>query len=144
MSVNAVPDGYRTVTPYLVAGDVDLLIDFLKTAFGATERERVPGRDGTTGHARVAIGDSYVMMGRAQEGFPALPCYLYVYVPDTDATYAQALAAGATSVQEPADAFHGDRSAAVRDGAGNVWMIATRQENLTDEELFARAREQMP
>ena len=60
------------------------------------------------------------------------------------ATCAQALAAGATSVQEPGEAFHGDRSAVVRDGAGNVWMIATRQENLTDEELFARAREQMP
>lgn len=67
-----------------------------------------------------------------------------MYVPDTDATFTQALAAGATSVQEPADAFYGDRTAAVKDPAGNTWMFATRQEKLTDEELSARAREHMP
>ncbi len=144
MSESAAPEGQRSVTPYLVASDVDQLIDFLTAAFGATEKERVPGQDGRTGHARVAIGDSYVMMGRAQEGFPALPCYVYVYVPDTDATYTRALAAGAASVQEPADAFYGDRTAAVKDPAGNTWMFATRQEKLTDEELSERAREHMP
>ena len=68
---------------------------------------------------------------------------LYLYVPNTDATYARALAAGATSVQEPADMFYGDRSAGVKDPAGNTWMIATRQENLTPEELVERAKEHM-
>ena len=143
MSVNPIPEGYHTVTPYIVVDDVDRLLDFLNAAFDATEKERVPSQDGRTGHAEVTIGDSYVMMGRAQEGFPALPCSLYLYVADTDATYAQALAAGATSVQEPVDMFYGDRNAGVKDPAGNTWMIATHQENLTPEELAERAKEHM-
>ena len=143
MSVNPIPEGYHTVTPYIVVDDVDRLLDFLNAAFDATEKERVPSQDGRTGHAEVTIGDSYVMMGRAQEGFPALPCSLYLYVADADATYAQALAAGATSVQEPVDMFYGDRNAGVKDPAGNTWMIATHQENLTPEELAERAKEHM-
>lgn len=143
MTVNPIPEGYHTVTPYIVVDDVDRLIDFLKAAFDAVEKERVPGQDGKTGHAEVVFGDSYVMLGRAQEGFPALPCSFYVYVPDTDATYAQALSAGARSVQEPVDMFYGDRNASVKDPAGNTWIIATRQENLTPEELAERAKKHM-
>ena len=143
MAVNPIPEGYHTVTPYLVAEEVDQLIDFLQAAFHAVEKERVPGQDGKTGHAEVVIGDSYVMMGRAQADFPALPCMLYLYMPDTDATYARALAAGATSLQEPTDMFYGDRNATVRDPTGNLWCIATRQENLTPEELAERAKKHM-
>ena len=143
MAVKPIPEGYHTVTPYIVVDDVDPLIDFLKAAFGATEKERVPRKDGRTGHAEVTIGDSYVMLGRAQEGFPALPCSFYVYVPDTDATYAQALAVGAVSVQEPVDMFYGDRNAGVKDPAGNTWMIATHQKDLTAEELAELAKEHM-
>ena len=143
MTVNPIPEGYHTVTPYLVVDDVDRLIDFLRAAFDAVEKERVPGKDGRTGHAEVILGDSYVMMGRAQPEFPATPCMLYVYVPDTDATYARALAAGATSLQEPADMFYGDRNATVKDPTGITWGIATRQENLTPEELAERAKEHM-
>ena len=143
MTVNPIPEGYHTVTPYLVVDDVDRLIDFLKSAFDAVEKERVPGQDGRTGHAEVMIGDSYVMMGRAQAESPPLPCMLYLYVSDTDATYARALAAGATSVQEPADMFYGDRNAGVKDPTGNSWFIATRQENLTPEELAERAKKHM-
>ncbi len=143
MAVNPIPDGFHTVTPYLVVADIDQFLDFLKAAFGATEKERVPSQDGRTGHAEALIGDSYVMMGRAQDEFPALPCMLYLYVPDTDATYAQALAAGATSMQEPVDMFYGDRNAFVQDPAGNTWCIATHQEDLTPEELAERAKEFM-
>lgn len=143
MAVNPIPEGYHTVTPYLVAADVDQLLDFVKAAFDATEKERVPSQDGVTGHAEVAIGDSCVMMGRAQDEIPALPCMLYLYVPNTDATYARAIAAGATSLQEPTDMFYGDRNASVKDPAGNLWTIATRQENLTPEELAERAKKHM-
>lgn len=143
MVVNPIPEGFHTVTPYIVVADVDELLDFLKAAFGATETERIPGQDGQTGHAEVLIGDSYVMMGRAQDQFPALPCMLYLYVPDTDAAYALALAAGAKSLQEPADMFYGDRNGIVQDPAGNTWCIATHQEDLTPEELAKRAREAM-
>ena len=143
MAVNPIPEGYHTVTPYIVVPDVDKLLDFLKAAFDATEKERVPSQDGATGHAEVVIGDSHVMMGRAQDEIPALPCMLYLYVPNTDATYAQALAAGATPLQEPTDMFYGDRNASVKDPAGNLWTIATHQEDLTPEELAERAKEHM-
>jgi uncharacterized glyoxalase superfamily protein PhnB len=79
MTVNPIPEGYHTVTPYIVAADVDQLLDFVEAAFDAAEKERVPSQDGATGHAEVAIGDSCVMMGREQEGFPALPAMLYLY-----------------------------------------------------------------
>ena len=143
MAVHYIPDGYHTVTPYMIVEDVDQLVDFLKAAFGGEEKERVPNQDGKTGHAEVLIGDSHLMMGRAQEDFPALPCMLYVYVPDTDATYDRALKAGAKSIQEPQDMFYGDRNAAVNDPWGNYWTIATHQETLSSEELDRRARENM-
>jgi PhnB protein len=133
------PPGYRTVTPYLVVKDIEALITFLKDAFGAEESERVPGPDGVTRHAEVRIGDSVVMMGAAQEGYPPLPAALYLYVEDTDASYASALQAGAESLMEPADQFYGDRNAGVRDSQGITWWIATRVENLTAEELRKRA-----
>ena len=143
MTVKPVPEGYHTLTPYLIVDDVDRLIDFLKAAFDATEKERMPGKDGRTGHADVRIGDSHVMMGRAQPEWPAQPCMIYVYVPDTDAAYARALAAGGTSVQEPADMFYGDRNAGVKDPTGNSWWIATHREDLAPEELAQRAKEHM-
>ncbi len=143
MTVKPIPDGFHTVTPYMVVADVDRFLDFLKAAFGATATERVPSQDGKTGHAEALIGDSYVMMGRAMEESPALPCMLYLYVPDTDATYAQAVAAGATTMQEPTDMFYGDRNAFVQDPDGNTWCIATHQEDLTPEELAERAKEFM-
>ena len=143
MAVNFIPEGYHSVTPYMVVGDVDELIDFLAAAFGAEEKERVPNQDGKTGHAEVLIGDSCVMMGRAQDDFPPQPCMLYIYVPDTDAAYAKALEAGAKSMQEPQDMFYGDRNAIVTDPTGNTWCIATHQETLSPEELAKRAGENM-
>ena len=134
------PAGYHTVTPYLVVEDIEALIAFLKDAFGAEEHERVPGPDGVTRHAEVRIGDSVVMMGAAQEGYPPMPAALYMYVEDTDASYASALGAGADSIMEPADQFYGDRNAGVRDSQGNTWWIATRVEDLTREELRKRAQ----
>ena len=143
MSVNPIPEGYHTLTPYILVDDVERLIDFLKAAFDAAEKERIPGKDGRTGHAELTVGDSHVMLGRAGPEWPAQPCMIYVYVPDTDATYARALAAGATSVQEPADMFYGDRNAGVKDPTGNSWWIATHQEDLAPEELAERAKQHM-
>ena len=120
MAATHIPDGYHAVTPYIVTPNVDRLVDFLKSAFDAVEKERVPNQDGQTGHAEVTIGGSFVMMGRAEDGHPALPCMIYLYVPDADAAYHKALAAGATSLQEPEDMFYGDRNATVKDPAGNT------------------------
>lgn len=138
MAVKPIPEGYHTVTPYLVVPDAAGLIDFLKRAFGAQELERMAGPDGSVRHAAVRIGDSMVMLGGASGEWKPLPAMLYLYVEDTDGTYARALAAGATSVMEPADQFYGDRNAGVKDASGNLWWIATHQEDVPHEELVRR------
>ena len=143
MAVKPIPDGYHSVTPYLVVQGVAKLIDFLKQAFDAKEIERMAGPDGTVMHAEVRIGDSVVMMGEARGESKPMPAALYLYVNDTDVTYRRALQAGATSLKEPADQFYGDRSGGVKDPAGNQWWIATRKEDVSPEELARRAETYM-
>jgi PhnB protein len=140
MAVKPHPDGYHTVTPYLVVQGVVPLIDFLKRTFDATEIERHSQPDGTVMHAEVRIGDSVIMMGEAVGAHPLMPAMLYVYVPDVDATYRRAITAGATSVREPADQFYGDRSGGVLDACGNQWWMATHKEDVSKQELERRAQ----
>jgi PhnB protein len=127
-----IPEGYRTVSPYLtVQGAADLL-DFVKQVFDAEELTRTdqPGRG--IAHAAVRIGDSTVEMSDATEQWPATPSALHVYVPDTDAVYRRAIEAGAASLMEPTDHDYGERSAAVRDRSGNNWYIATTIESTVE------------
>jgi uncharacterized glyoxalase superfamily protein PhnB len=142
MAVRPIPEGYHSVTPYLVVQGVDRLIDFLEQAFGAEERYRHQRPDGTTGHAEVQIGDSIVMMGEASAQWKAMPAALYLYVNHVDVTYRQALQAGAKSLMEPTDMFYGDRSGGVIDPFGNSWWIATHQEDVPPDELARRAKAQ--
>ncbi len=127
--VSPVPRGFRMVTPYLVAEDGNALIDFAKQAFGAEELLRVKTPTGV--HGEVRIGDSMMMIGGgvAQKEFPATlhPNALHVYVQDADAVCKNAVAAGATLVDEPRDQEYGERSATVKDAAGNLWYIATHK-----------------
>jgi len=123
--VKPIPDGYHSVTPYLLASDAGKLLDFVKEAFGADEIMRMPGEHGEVSHAEVRIGDSVVMMGQPGDGSPATAAALYFYAEDADAMYKRAVAAGAESTEEPADQFYGDRRAGVKDPAGNTWWIAT-------------------
>jgi len=136
--VKPVPDGYHTVTPYLSVADAEQVLQFTIKAFGAKEKVRMPGPDGKLAHGEVEIGDSIVMIGSARPGQKLLPGMIYLYVTDTDGTYKKALAAGAKSVEEPADAFYGDRRAAVEDAQGNQWFIATHQEDPTPEQMQER------
>jgi uncharacterized glyoxalase superfamily protein PhnB len=115
----------RSVTPYLHIEGAARCIDFLKQGFRAEEVMRHQTPDGIVHHAKMRIGDSVLEMGEAHGQFPAMPANLHLYVPDTDAVYRQALAAGATSVREPVDEPYGDRSGGVRDPFGNTWWIAT-------------------
>ena len=136
MEVKAIPDGYHSVTPYLVVPGVAKLLAFLKQAFAAQEIHPPMTRpDGTIMHAEVRVGDSVVMMGEPRDGVTPMPGSLYVYVSDTDAVYKRALQAGATSLTEPADQFYGDRNAGVQDPVGNRWWIATHKEDISPEEL---------
>ena len=139
MAVKPIPEGYHSVTPYLVVEGAAKLIDFLRQAFDAQETFRMPKPDGTIMHAELKIGDSMVMMGDASETWKAIPSVLYLYVNDADAVYKRALQAGATSTMEPADQFYGDRHGSVKDPAGNVWWIATHKEDVPPEELKKRA-----
>ncbi len=115
----APPDGYHSVQPYLVVEGAAKLIEFMKAAFGATERMRMGGPDGTIGHAEVEIGDSVIMLGDAGPENPAMPAAVMVYVEDADAVYKKALATGAKSERQPEDAFYGDRASSVKDAFGN-------------------------
>ncbi len=135
MPAPGVPEGYPTVTPYLIVDGAAKLIDFLQRAFGAAARECHKMEDGKIMHAEATIGDSTVMLGDATGEWKAMPSVLHLYVPDADAVYRKALAAGATSVREPADQFYGDRSGGVKDPLGNLWWISTRKENLSLEEI---------
>jgi len=136
--VKPVPEGDHTVTPYLIVRDAPASIAFMERAFGGALVRRWDGPDGTIRHAEAQIGDSRIMLGEANEQWPPMPVMLHLYVEDVDAAYASALAAGAASIQEPADMPYGDRSGGVRDACGNLWWIATRVEDLTDEEIARR------
>ena len=132
--VNPVPEGHHTVTPFLRVNEAAKLIDFMKQAFRAVVAFRMDGPDGTVMHAELKMGDSFVMIGQAP-GNAGLQSMIHLYVRDTDGVYKNAIAAGATSVREPADQFYGDRSAGVRDFAGNEWWIATHIEDVPQEEI---------
>jgi uncharacterized glyoxalase superfamily protein PhnB len=143
MAVKPIPDGYHTATPYLIVPGVSNVIDFLKAAFDAKEQERVEGPNGRIMHAEVRIGDSPIMLGEPMGEWKPMPSMIYLYVADTDAVYRRALQAGATSVQEPADQFYGDRSAGVKDEAGNLWWIATHKEDVAPADMKKRAEAAM-
>jgi PhnB protein len=143
MAVKPKPDGYHTVTPYLIVEGAAGLIDFLKAAFAAQEFHRFAAPEGRIGHAEVWIGDSAVMLGDARAGWPPRESMLYLYVDDVDAIYQRAVDAGATSMQPPADQFYGDRSAGVKDAWGNLWWLATHIEDVPTDELKRRVEEAM-
>lgn len=128
--VSPVPAGFRTLQPYIVAADAEALLEFVKQAFDADVTSRAIGPAGGL-HASVRIGDTMLMMGggipgRAFSGKP-YPVALHVYVKDTDAAYAKALAAGGISIDAPQDHEYGERGASVKDAAGNFWYIATHK-----------------
>ena len=115
MGVKPVPDGYHSITPRLFVPDADALVEFLKRAFGAVERPRV----GKGSPAEMVIGDSIVIVSPSGVR-QALPAFLYLYVPDTDAAYREALRAGARSLEAPANMHYGDRRAMIEDPHGNT------------------------
>jgi uncharacterized glyoxalase superfamily protein PhnB len=147
---NAVREGYQTVTPALTVRNGAEAIEFYKKAFGAEEIMRVPGPDGKSiMHAEIRVGTSRIMLG---DEAPSMGCLapvtlggpsgsLYVYVPDVDAAFKQAVAAGAKALMPVADMFYGDRFGQVEDPSGHRWGLATHVEDLAPEEMARRQRE---
>lgn len=119
------PKALFDVNPYLHPKRAEPLIAFLKRAFAAQEAAKYVSPDGVVNHAEIRLGDSVIEMGEAHGKYETMPAMFYLYVPDADAVYKQALAAGADSFQEPADQPYGDRTSAVKDSFGNTWYIAT-------------------
>jgi PhnB protein len=127
MSGQSKPQGYTSLSPYLVVHGAQKVIDFLKQTFGATELRRYDMPDGSIMHAEIRVDDTVVMIADGGGEWPPFPSWLHVYVPDVDATYARALKAGGVSVQTP-ERKEGDpdRRGGVKDPGGNTWWIATQ------------------
>jgi PhnB protein len=151
-AVKPIPDGYHSVTPYLIVKDAVRALEFYKNAFGATEVMRFVQPDGRVGHAEVRIGDSHVMLAdefpeigaKSPQTIGGTPVTMMVYVEDVDATVAQAVSAGATLTRPVQDQFYGDRAGGVTDPFGHVWFIATHVEDVSQEEMQRRAAAQQP
>ncbi|MGH7629497.1 MAG: VOC family protein [Gemmatimonadales bacterium] len=122
------PQGYSTVSPYLIVDGAARTIDFLVRVFDAVELRRFPMPDGTVMHAEVRLDDTVIMLGDGGGEWPPVPANVHVYVRDVDAAYRRALAAGAASVQEPVKKEDADKRGGVRDSGGTTWWIATQVE----------------
>ena len=120
------PDGYTSVSPYLIVDGASATIDFLRRVFAADEIRRFADPAGRVMHAEVRIDDTVVMIADGVEGWPPVPSHVHVYVRDVDATYGRALEAGATSVQEPVKKEDPDKRGGVKDAGGTTWWIGTK------------------
>jgi PhnB protein len=144
--VQAVPTGYAGVTPYLIIRDAARALEFYKKAFGATEVMRFPAPGGKIGHAEIKIGDGVVMLAdespemghKSPQTLGGTAITLMFYVPDVDAQFAKAVAAGGTVKQALKDQFYGDRSGTITDPFGHIWTIATHKEDVSPEEMQRR------
>lgn len=151
--VSYLPKGYSSVTPYLVVRGAAKAIDYYKKIFGATETVRMPGPDGTIGHAELTIGDSHIMladespsMGPGHISADAVggsPVSLYVYLPDVDDVVKRATAEGAKLLKPVQDQFYGDRSGFIQDPFGHLWGIATHIEDVSPDEMKERMKKIM-
>jgi PhnB protein len=139
MAVKPVPEGHHTVCPYLIVDDANALFEFVQRAFGARVVDVHRDDAGRIMHADVIIGDSHVMLSQANAEWKAMPAMIHMYVPDCDAVFRAAIAAGGTSVRDPRTEFYGDRSGGVRDANGNQWWISTHVEDVSSEEIARRA-----
>ncbi len=126
MSTKFKPQGYTSVSPYLVVDGAAQTIDFLVRALDAVELRRFPAPNGKLLHAEVRIDDTVVMLADPAPGWPAMPSHVHVYVADVDAVYRRALEAGAKSVQEPLKKEDDDKRGGVKDSGGTTWWIATK------------------
>jgi PhnB protein len=151
MAVKPIPDGYHSVTPYLIVDDAARAIEFYKKAFSAVELMRMPAPGGKIGHAEIRVGDSPIMLAdespemghRSARTLGGSPISLMVYVEDVDARVAQAVAAGGKLVRPVANQFYGDRSGGVDDPFGYHWYLATHVEDVPPEEMKKRMAKMM-
>jgi PhnB protein len=138
MAVKPIPEGYHTITPYLIVEDADKLVEFIEQVFDGKLFFKMQNDSGRISHGEMKIGDSMLMLAEASEEWKATRTMLHLYVEDADAVYQKALKTGANSIKEPQDQFYGDRNASVQDSFGNIWGIATHIEDVSEEEIAKR------
>ena len=148
MKPNPIPDSYRRITPCLVVRGAAQALEFYAEVFGATERMRFPGPDGSVAHAELQIGDAVLMVEDEDPqrgttappagGLPGTPVFQFVYVEDVDEVVARAAKLGASVQRAPQDQFYGDRDAFIVDPFGHGWTIASHIEDVSPEELNRR------
>lgn len=149
MSVKAIPDGYHSVTPYLIVNGAARAIDFYKFAFGATELMRMPGPHDRVMHAELKIGDSIIMLAdepesgehKSAQSLGGSPVSLMIYIEDVDKVFSRALSAGAQQTRAVQDQFYGDRSGNLVDPFGHVWTVSTHVEDVSADEMKRRMAE---
>jgi PhnB protein len=148
MPVNPIPDGYHSVTPYLIIRGAAEAIEFYKKGFGATELFRMAAPDGKIGHAEIQVGDSRIMLAdeypdmgyQGPETIGGSPVSLMIYLEDVDTVFNRAVDAGAIVKEAPQDKFYGDRIGTVIDPFGHRWHLATHKEDVSMEEMERRAK----
>ena len=146
--VKPIPDGHRTVAPYLAIKRAAKALEFYKKAFGAIETYRLMLPDGRVGHAEIRLGDSIVMLsdefpefgGKAPDTLGGSPVNIHLYVEDVDAFFKKAVAAGARELKPVMDQFYGDRSGQLEDPFGHLWWVATHKEDVAPEEMHTRVQ----
>jgi PhnB protein len=151
MATKSIPDGYHSITPYLIVKGAADAIDFYKRVFGATELMRMAGPDGRIGHAEIRIGDSTIMLAdehpemgyRSPQSLGGAGVSLMAYVERVDEIFKRAVASGAKELQPVKDQFYGDRSGTLQDPFGHTWTIATHIEDISPDEMRRRAEKFM-
>lgn len=146
MAAKPIPDGYHALTPYLIITGAANAIEFYQNVFGATETARFNDPSGRIGHAELRIGDSVLMLAdeypemgfKSPQTLGGTACLTMIYLPDVDACFARALAAGAKQIKPLRDEFYGDRAGTFADPFGHVWTVATHVEDVTREEMQRR------
>jgi PhnB protein len=147
-----IPEGYNSITPYLIIKGAAEAIEYYKKVFGATEVMRMPQPDGRIGHAELKIGNSHIMLA---DEFPEMehrgpltlgssPVSMLLYVEDVDAIVDRAVAAGARILKPVQDQFYGDRSGFIQDPFGHLWGVATHKEDVSPQEMKERMKKMMP
>ena len=148
MSVKPIPEGYHSVTPYLIIRGAADAIEFYKKAFGAVELFRFPAPGGKIGHAEIKVGDSPIMLAdeypdmgyKGPQSIGGSPVSLMIYLEDVDSVFNRAVDAGATVKEAVQDKFYGDRTGTVIDPFGHIWHIATHKEDVSMDEMERRAK----
>jgi len=148
MPVKPIPEGYHSVTPYLIIRGAADAIEFYKNAFGAVELFRFPAPGGKIGHAEIKVGDSPIMLAdeypdmgyKGPQSIGGSPVSLMMYLEDVDSVFNRAVEAGATVKEAVQDKFYGDRTGTVIDPFGHIWHIATHKEDVSMEEMEKRAK----